>query len=91
MLVLAKGHVNPDFSTSPVQAVLARHLYLGTGTRLLANSLGLMQNVDRRAKKEKIGYNATRSQLAADRGAERTTVFPAYSQSCHDNARGRTD
>ncbi len=91
MLVLEKVYVNPVFSTSPVQAVLMGFLYEGTGTRLLANSLGLLQNVDWRAKEEKIGYNAMRSQLAAERVAESTTVFPAYSQFCHDNARERTD
>jgi hypothetical protein len=34
ILVFAKVFVNPDFSTSPVQAVLTRSLYLGTGTSL---------------------------------------------------------
>jgi len=32
------GFVNPDFSTSPVQAVLMGFLYQGTGTSLSAHS-----------------------------------------------------
>ena len=35
MLILGGGFVNPDFSTSPVQAVLFSFLSLGTGTRSL--------------------------------------------------------
>lgn len=36
ILVSGEGFVNPDFSTSPVQAVRTSFLYVRTGTRLPA-------------------------------------------------------
>jgi hypothetical protein len=58
MLVLEKVFVNPDFSTSLVQAVLARHLYLGAGTPGGVVPGNLARPPNSQPDEAKVRYNA---------------------------------
>lgn len=72
MLVLEKVFVNPDFSTSPVQAVLASHLYLGAGTPAGVVPGSMAGSSNNQAVGAKIRYNAGRSARNAKREPEAT-------------------
>ncbi len=60
ILVFAKVFVNPDFSTSPVQAVLTRSLYLGTGTSLFGIPARAILTANEQTRDTKVRYNLVR-------------------------------
>lgn len=92
MLVLEKVFVNPDFSTSPVQALPTSLLYQGTGTPLRGSFFGLprLQAPNSQAEAAKIRYNAGRLDCNAKWEAKGNQgVF--HPEFRHENARERLD